>query len=62
MTDRQKKWNCTPLQIQRYRSNASGPRLDRIDIQIEVAGCDQLAALELIASANRFGRVSSRSW
>jgi magnesium chelatase family protein len=35
-TDPQKECNCTPLQIQRYRSKVSGPLLDRIDIQIEV--------------------------
>jgi magnesium chelatase family protein len=28
---------CTPDQIQRYRSRISGPLLDRIDLQIEVA-------------------------
>lgn len=35
-TDPQKECNCTPLQIQRYRSKISGPLLDRIDIQVEV--------------------------
>jgi magnesium chelatase family protein len=35
-TDPQKECNCTPLQIQRYRSKVSGPLLDRIDIQVEV--------------------------
>ncbi len=34
--DPQKECACTPLQIQRYRSNVSGPLLDRIDIQVEV--------------------------
>ena len=36
LTDQQKECNCTPLQIQRYRSRVSGPLLDRIDIQLEV--------------------------
>ena len=36
LTDSQKECNCTPLQIQRYRSRVSGPLLDRIDIQLEV--------------------------
>jgi len=35
-TDSQKECNCTPPQIQRYRSKVSGPLLDRIDIQVEV--------------------------
>ena len=35
-TDPQKECNCTPVQIQRYRSKISGPLLDRIDIQVEV--------------------------
>ncbi|HWP59716.1 MAG TPA: YifB family Mg chelatase-like AAA ATPase [Candidatus Acidoferrales bacterium] len=35
-TDPQKECNCTPLQIQRYRSKVSGPLMDRIDIQVEV--------------------------
>jgi magnesium chelatase family protein len=36
LTDSQKECNCTPLQIQRYRSRVSGHLLDRIDIQLEV--------------------------
>jgi len=37
---------CTPDQVQRYRGKISGPLLDRIDLQIEVAavGEDDLAA------------------
>ncbi|MBK8016509.1 MAG: YifB family Mg chelatase-like AAA ATPase [Betaproteobacteria bacterium] len=31
------KCRCTPDQVQRYRGRISGPLLDRIDIQIEVA-------------------------
>ena len=32
--------NCTPNQIQRYRSRLSGPILDRIDIHVEVPRVD----------------------
>lgn len=32
----QKECQCTPLQIQKYRSKISGPLLDRIDIQLSV--------------------------
>lgn len=32
--------SCTPNQIQRYRARLSGPLLDRIDLQVEVAGVD----------------------
>jgi magnesium chelatase family protein len=28
---------CTPAQVERYRSRVSGPLLDRIDLQVEVA-------------------------
>jgi magnesium chelatase family protein len=47
-TDPQKECNCTPLQIQRYRSKVSGPLLDRIDIQVEVPALryQELAARE----------------
>jgi magnesium chelatase family protein len=31
---------CTPYQIHQYRQKISGPLLDRIDIQVEVAGVD----------------------
>ncbi len=34
--DREKECNCTPYQIEQYRSKISGPLLDRIDIHIEV--------------------------
>ncbi|MBC8519387.1 MAG: YifB family Mg chelatase-like AAA ATPase [Gammaproteobacteria bacterium] len=35
--DRSGKCHCTPDQIQRYKGKISGPLLDRIDLQIEVA-------------------------
>lgn len=38
--DSRRECNCTPAQINRYRSKISGPLLDRIDIQVEVAGVD----------------------
>lgn len=38
--------SCTPVQVAQYRSKISGPLLDRIDIQVEVAsvGYDDLSA------------------
>jgi magnesium chelatase family protein len=44
----QNKCRCTPDQIARYRSKISGPLLDRIDLQIEVAAVPQL---ELVKAA-----------
>lgn len=35
--DDRRPCTCTPLQIQKYRSRLSGPLLDRIDMQVEVA-------------------------
>lgn len=43
--DSQKQCTCSEFQIQRYRSRISGPLLDRIDLQIEVA---RLSPEELI--------------
>jgi magnesium chelatase family protein len=34
--DKVKKCSCSPVQIQRYRNQLSGPLLDRIDMHIEV--------------------------
>jgi magnesium chelatase family protein len=42
------KCRCTPDQIARYRGRISGPLLDRIDIQVEVAAVPQL---ELVKAA-----------
>ena len=46
--DRRKQCTCTPAQINQYHSRISGPLLDRIDIQIEVANVDydELSARE----------------
>lgn len=38
--DARRKCTCTPAQIHQYHSRISGPLLDRIDIQVEVAGVD----------------------
>lgn len=38
--DKRRKCTCTPAQINSYRSRISGPLLDRIDIQAEVAAVD----------------------
>lgn len=43
------KCRCTPDQVARYRGRISGPLLDRIDIQIEVAAVPQL---ELVKAGN----------
>ncbi len=38
--DRQNSCTCSPTQIQRYQSRISGPLLDRIDLQLEVAALE----------------------
>lgn len=38
--DSRRQCTCTPMQINQYRSRISGPLLDRIDIQAEVASVD----------------------
>ncbi len=38
--DASRKCTCTPADVNRYRSRISGPLLDRIDIQVEVASVD----------------------
>lgn len=38
--DAYRECTCTPSQISRYHSRISGPLLDRIDIQVEVANVD----------------------
>ncbi|MCR4719054.1 MAG: YifB family Mg chelatase-like AAA ATPase [Firmicutes bacterium] len=38
--DSRRHCTCTPNQINRYRSKISGPLLDRIDIQVEVANVE----------------------
>ncbi len=37
---RKKACSCSPYQIQRYRKKVSGPLLDRIDLQVEMAEVD----------------------
>ena len=38
--DSRRRCTCTPNQINQYRSKVSGPLLDRIDIQVEVANVE----------------------
>ncbi len=38
--DASRKCTCSPADVNRYRSRISGPLLDRIDIQVEVASVD----------------------
>ncbi len=38
--DAKRECTCTPAQINQYRSRISGPLLDRIDIQVEVANVE----------------------
>lgn len=38
--DSRRQCTCTPTQVNRYRSQISGPLLDRIDIQVEVSNVD----------------------
>ena len=40
--DRSGRCNCTADQVQRYRGRISGPLLDRIDLQIEIARPERL--------------------
>ena len=46
--DASRKCTCTPNQVNQYRSRISGPLLDRIDIQVEVASVnyDDLSSSE----------------
>ncbi len=49
-----RKCTCSPLEINRYRNRISGPLLDRIDIQVEVASVDY----DKLSSLNK-GETSS---
>ena len=51
------KCRCTPDQVARYRGKISGPLLDRIDIQIELA---RLRHEQLIGSENHVAESSSQ--
>ena len=46
--DSRRECLCTPTQIQRYLAKISGPLLDRIDLQVEVAALttDEIASVE----------------
>ena len=44
--DSRRACRCTPEQISRYRNKLSGPLLDRIDLQVEVASQDAQRLLE----------------
>src|ERR1039457_1997269 len=58
--DRTRECHCTPLMIQRYISNISGPLLDRIDIHIDVPAVNYKelrSTKESESSANILERV-----
>lgn len=50
---------CTPAQIDAYRSKISGPLLDRIDIQVEVAAVDY-SALSHIGGGETSAQIKER--
>ena len=57
--DTRRQCICTPTQIARYLAKISGPLLDRIDLQVEVAALttDEIASVE---SAESSGAIQSR--
>ncbi len=55
--DAQRACTCSPPKIQQYRSRISGPLLDRIDIQMQVAG---VPFRELAAETGGEGSVTLR--
>lgn len=60
--DSRRECLCTPLQISRYLAKISGPLLDRIDLQVEVAALttDEIASTEAAeSSASIRDRVES---
>ncbi len=58
--DRRGRCYCTPDQVQRYRHKLSGPLLDRLDIQIQVARPPDAVLLDEPGPCEGSARVAAR--
>ncbi len=58
--DKEKQCTCTDFQINRYLSKLSGPLLDRIDLQIEVARLNTKELIEANANEETSAQIRAR--
>ncbi|NNF51711.1 MAG: YifB family Mg chelatase-like AAA ATPase [Gammaproteobacteria bacterium] len=58
--DRCGRCHCTPEQVQRYRHRVSGPLLDRLDIQIQVARPPRSVVLDDVEAGEQSEAVARR--